>query len=103
MQPVCWSALHILRLLELLPCSQDTSGDYIVTYASSYIMTKVPSRSMKAPHPKDCLSEGILLTNQSALGRLRLSLPRKIEQSTLNFCEFYLLRFILSEDLSTVD
>jgi hypothetical protein len=26
-QPVCWSALHILRLLELLPCSQVTSGD----------------------------------------------------------------------------
>ena len=46
------SALHILRLLELLPCSQDTSGDYRVTYASSYIMTEVPSRSMKAIHLK---------------------------------------------------
>ncbi len=64
MQPVCWSALHILRLLELLPCSQDTSGDYIVTYASSYIMTEVPSRSMKAILiSRDGLSEGVLLTN----------------------------------------
>ena len=43
------------------------------------------------------------MTNQSALDRLKLSLPRKVEKSTLNFCEFYLLRFILSEELSTVD
>jgi hypothetical protein len=52
---------------------------------------------------RDCLSEGILLTNQFALDRLKLSLPRKVERSTLNFHEFYLLRFILSKDLSTVD
>jgi hypothetical protein len=74
MQPICWSALHILRLLELLPCSQDTSGDYIVTYTSSYIMTEVSSRSMKAIISRDCLTEGVLLTIQSALDRLKLSL-----------------------------
>ncbi len=52
---------------------------------------------------RDCLSEGVLLTTQSALDRLKLSLSRKVEESTLNFCVFYLLGFILSKDLSTVD
>ncbi len=94
MQPVCWSALHILRLLELLPCSQDTSGDYIVTYTSSYIMTKVPIRSMKAIHLKGLPFWGCSSDYSICLDRLKLSLSRKVEKSTLNFCEFYLLRFI---------
>ncbi len=66
-------------------------------------MTEVPSRSMKAIHLKRLPSWGIFLTNQSALDILEVSLPRKVEKSTLSFCEFYLLRFILFEDLSMVD
>jgi hypothetical protein len=65
-QLVCRSALHILRLLELLACSQVTSGDYQVPYASPCMMTKAPSRLMQAILIKDCLAEGVLIS-QSAL------------------------------------
>ncbi len=57
-------------------------------------MTEVPSKSMKATHLKGLPFLGFSLTSQSALDRIMLSLSRKVEKSTLNFCEFYLLRFI---------
>ncbi len=41
---------------------------------------------------RSCLGEGDW-TNQSALDGLELSLSRKVEKSTLIFCEFYLLGF----------
>jgi hypothetical protein len=57
-QPVYWSALHILRVLELLPRSQVTSGDYQITYASPCIMTKASSRSRQAILIKELLYQG---------------------------------------------
>jgi hypothetical protein len=82
---VKWSTLNF--------CEFNLLRFYFITYASSSTMTEAPSSLMQTISIKELVLRRCSLTSQSALDGLRLSLSRKVKWSTLNFCEFYLLRF----------